>query len=309
MRLIRQPIVHFLVLGVALFALQLYRQATAPIVIENLDAESRLQLRDDFVRQTGRMPTPSQVAALERQEMDSRILYAEALRRNFHRDDAVVLQRLLRDAEFLGIDGSDEEKIRTALALGVHESDEVIRRRMIQRMERVGRAQRVLEPKESELTAIYQREMERWLVPARYSFEHVFFSVDREGDAEARARQALTALREDDAMQPLGDPFLHGRQFRDKSLRDMTFMFGAQFSDALAALAPEVGRWSGPLPSAYGFHLLRISEVVPAKQRGFAEVVGKVEQLWRDEQERAALRKFIGQLRQRYVIADGEDAV
>lgn len=309
MRLLNQPVLHFLVLGIALFALQLYREATAPIIIEGLDSESRLQLRDDFVRQTGRMPTPAQVAALERQEMDSRILYAEALRRNFHRDDAVVLQRLLRDAEFLGIEGSDEEKIRTALALGVHQSDEVIRRRMIQRMERVGRARREQVPSESELVAIYEREKARWLVPARYTFEHVFFSADRDGDSEKRAREALAALHNGEAAQPLGDPFLHGRQFRDKSLRDMTFMFGAQFSDALAAQSPEMGRWSEPLPSAYGFHLVRVTEVVPAEQRTLSEVAGKVEQLWRDQQEREALQDFIDELRQRYVVVDSGEAV
>lgn len=309
MRVLRQPLLHFLLLGLALFAFQLYREATAPITIEPLDEESRLQLRDDFVRQTGRMPTPAQVAALERQEMDSRILYAEALRRNFHRDDAVVLQRLLRDAEFLGIDGTDEEKIRTALALGVHESDEVIRRRMIQRMERLGRAQRALAPSEIELVAVYEREQERWRMPARYSFEHVFFSADRESDAEGRAHHALAVLQVGETVQSLGDPFLHGRQFRDKSLRDMTFMFGAQFSDALAAQTPAVGRWSQPLPSAYGFHLVRITEVVPADQRGFSEVAGKVEQLWRDEQEQEALREFIAQLRQRYVIVESEGEV
>lgn len=308
MRLLRQPFLHFLVLGIALFVFQLYREATAPIAIDDLDTETRLQLRDDFVRQTGRMPTPDQVAALERQEMDSRILYAEALRRNFHRDDAVVLQRLLRDAEFLGIGGTDEEKIRTALALGVHESDEVIRRRMIQRMERVGRAQRELAPSQNDLVSIYEREQGRWLVPARYSFEHVFFSADRDGDAEARARQSLSVLQEGKAEADQGDPFLHGRQFRDKSLRDMTFMFGAQFSDALAAQTPAVGRWSEPLPSAYGFHLVRITEMVPADQRAFSEVSGKVEQLWRDQQERKALQEFIDQLRQRYVVNEGEEA-
>lgn len=308
MRFLRQPLLHFLVIGIALFALQKYRYATAPIDIEGLDAETRLQLRDDFVRRTGRMPTQIQIVALERQELDSRILYAEALRRNFHRDDAVVLQRLLRDANFLGIEGSDDEKIRTAIALGVHESDEVIRRRMIQRMERLGRGTSSASPTRDDLEQIYESETDRWQVPARLSFQHVFFSADRDADPEGRAQQALEELRSGADSAGFGDPFLHGRAFRDKSYRDMTYMFGSEFSDALAAQPPTVGQWSEPVPSAYGMHLVRVTDIVPATIRSIDDVAAKLEQLWRDDHERQALQAFIEQLRQRYnVVAPGDD--
>ena len=136
MRFLKQPFVHFMVIGVLLFSGNQYLEQQQREEIEALDRETVEGLRDDWIRQTGRMPSQQQLAAMQQQELESRMLFAEALRRNYHRDDTVVLQRLLRDAEFLGIEGSDEEKIRAALSLGVHLSDEVIKRRMVQRVER-----------------------------------------------------------------------------------------------------------------------------------------------------------------------------
>lgn len=309
--LFKQPIVHFLLLGVLLFTVDRYWQQQHRQTIDPLDAETLQELRDDWVRQTGRMPSPQQMRAIQQQELDNRILFAEALRRNYHRDDTVVLQRLLRDAQFLGIEGSDEEKIRAAISLGVHLSDEVIKRRMIQRVERMGRVQFMDSPDEIELEALYDSERERWLVPARYSFKHVFYSGDRSEDPILRAKNDLAVLEQGGLASldaQLGDPFLHGRSVKSKSLQDLTFMFGAQFSDALRARDIMTERWFGPIPSAYGAHLIRVTEIYPQYLRSYSEVKPKVAQLWRDEQERQSLRQYIEQLRQEYGVAEPKTA-
>jgi len=306
MRFLKQPLLHFMVIGLLLFTGSHYLEKQQRETIEPLDKETVQGLRDDWIRQTGRLPSQQQLNAMQQQELESRMLFAEALRRNYHRDDTVVLQRLLRDAEFLGIEGSDEEKIRAAMTLGVHLSDEVIKRRMVQRVERSGRLRYIESPTAADLQALYEAENQRWIVPARYSFRHIFYSADRPEDPQQRAAGDLAKLGKGavESAAGLGDPFLHGQELNNRSLQDMTFMFGAQFSDALQLQEIVTQEWFGPLPSAYGQHLLRVSEIYPESRRSFAEVKPKLEQLWRDEQERQSLRQYIGDLRQRYVIAD-----
>lgn len=305
MGFLKQPLLHFIVIGLLLFIGSQQMADRQDQTIEALDEETVLGLRDDWIRQTGKMPSAQQLLAMQKQEIESRMLFAEALRRNYHRDDTVVLQRLLRDAEFLGIEGSDEEKIRTAMNLGVHLSDEVIKRRMVQRIERIGRLKFISEPNSEELQELYNKDSERWLVPARYSFRHIFYSADREGVPTQRALADLEQLNAADQASgaAMGDPFLHGQEVGSKSLQDMTFMFGAQFSDALRADTIVPDHWFGPIPSAYGQHLLLVSEIVPERLRSFDEVKPKLVQLLRDEQERKSLQLYIEKLRERYVVA------
>ncbi|MFT5576622.1 MAG: hypothetical protein ACI89D_002151 [Bermanella sp.] len=305
MRFLKQPLLHFIVIGMLLFAGSQHLADRQRQSVEALDEETVKGLRDDWMRQTGRVPSSQQMLAMQKQELESRMLFAEALRRNYHRDDTVVLQRLLRDAEFLGMEGSDEDKIRTAMSLGVHLSDEVIKRRMVQRIERIGRLKYVSAPVEAQLQTLYETDRERWLVPARYSFRHIFYSADRPENPQQRALGDLAIVGAADSITAtaMGDPFLHGQDVSNKSLQDMTFMFGAQFSDALGAENIASDHWFGPLPSAYGQHLLRVSEIYPEHLRNFAAVKPKLVQLWRDGQERQSLRLYIDELRERYVIA------
>ncbi len=306
MSFFKQPFLHFIILGLLLFIGNQQIADRQTETLEALDEETVLSLRDDWIRQTGKMPSAQQMQAMQKQEIESRMLFAEALRRNYHRDDTVVLQRLLRDAEFLGIEGSDEEKIRTAMNLGVHLSDEVIKRRMVQRIERIGRLKYLTEANGAELQRVYDEDRERWLVPARYSFRHIFYSADRGADPEQRALADLARLSRASTAshEAMGDPFLHGQEVGNKSLQDMTFMFGAQFSDAVQAQAIIPDQWFGPVPSAYGQHLLRVSEIAPERLRSFEEVKPKLLQIWRDEQERNSLRIYIDELSERYVVAD-----
>lgn len=309
---LRQPLLHFVLLGLLLFFGSQYLEQRARQPIEALEPDTVQQLHDDWVRQTGRLPSRQQLQALKQQELENRMLYAEALRRNYHRDDTVVLQRLLRDAEFLSMEGSDEDKIRSALALGVHQSDEVIRRRMIQRIEQAGRQRYFSEAEESDLRALYDAEVERWRLPARLAFSHRFYSVDRDADPAQRAAADLALLQEEDLspeeIASLGDPFLHGRDFRNQSLQDLTFLFGAQFSDTLRAQEQEIdtGIWIGPIPSAYGEHLIRIDAITPERTQSYVDVRPQLRALWRERQERESLRRYIDELRERYpIVADG----
>lgn len=305
--LFRQPLLHFLLIGMLLFAFQQYQSVAKTYDVAALDEPDIQLLADNFYKATGRVPAPDEMENLIAQELDKRILFAEALRLNFHRDDNVVLQRLLRDAIFLGFEGSDKDKIRAAFELGIHESDEVIRARILQRMASVGRSQATDSPTDAELVDLYQADLTAWQEPARYTFEHVFFSVDREQDPVERAALALGQLQTDPSRQGLGDVFLPGTLFSGKSLRDVAKIFGVSFSEDFNSKEFLLKVWQGPILSVFGHHLIRVTAIDPVQQQDFKTVRSKLALLWQQEQESAALESYIAQLRDRYVVTtDGE---
>jgi len=83
-----------------------------------------------------------------------------------------------------------EQKVRSevlyreALALGLDKNDEIVKRRMAQKMqflaEDVAAAQ---EPTTADLKAWYSTQTDKFAMPKRVSFRHLYFSPDRRGDS------------------------------------------------------------------------------------------------------------------------------
>jgi hypothetical protein len=70
--------------------------------------------------------------------------------------------------------------------------------------------------------------------------------------------------------------------------------------------ASETGVWNGPVASAYGLHLVRVSELTPGRQREFSEVKAQVLERWRDEQQRESSARYFAGLLKKYSVAVDE---
>lgn len=302
---LRNPLLHFLILGLCIFWGARYLDERESYWIAYPGSEKIQALKDNWTRQTGRLPTSAQVDAMIESELNAEVLFREALRRDMHRDDAVVIQRLLRDANFLGVSGSEREKLAAVMELGVHETDEVVRRRLIQRMEMLGKGSAEAEPTEQELREIYEDTMSRWMVPARLAVSHIFFSVDTQADVRQRAGELLMQLHADGhdatAATEYGDPFLHGNNLPLQDSQSLAFFFGEAFVDELMQIR-EQGQWQGPVDSAYGTHLVYVREVQEERQKSFDEVRDHLQRLWQESREQQQLQTFIASLRQRYEV-------
>ncbi len=231
---------------------------------------------------------------------DEEVLFREALARGLHRHDPVVRLRLLRNMRFLGDGTGDPDALlRRARALGMERSDLVVRRRLVQRMraelEAPGRA---AEPREEELAAWLAAHAERYALPARVRFEQRFFDPVRRG-ADGAARAARTALAAAGAGDPeAGDPFLVSRQQPLQSEREAAKLFGPEFARALLELP--VGRWSGPIGSSYGSHLVRVHAREPAAVPALERVRARVRADLLDARGRAAAAAALERLRERH---------
>lgn len=268
MRLLKEPLLHFLALGGLLFAAQATLrpgQETAPstavVRITTADAD---WLREMWTRQWRRPPTDEEFSRLVADHLREEVLAHEA----------------------------------KALALDI--GDTIIRRRLAQKMAfLLDDTIRVAEPPEVELRVLYETRLEFVIAPARVSFSQIFF---RREDGDDRARATLVALS-DGSTEPeeQGDSLLLGDTFADQDEQALTNLFGASFARSVLDLP--VGHWSGPIKSSYGLHLIKVTAVSPPEARPFAEVRERLAEEWRRERQEAAQAQLLRGLIQKYRVA------
>jgi hypothetical protein len=308
-----KPAVHFILGGTALLAADLaWRSAEdvgaperAPIVVS---AARVTQLRDEHARRYGAPPSAAELEGLLATEATDELLYREALALRLDRDDASIRWRILQKMRFIDVSTgrSDDELIREGLELGLDRDDLVVRRILAQKMRLLAQQPARNEPiDESALTAYLDAHREVYRQPPRISLAHVFLSRDRRGESvEADAIELLHELEKSgagpDAAAPLGDPFPLGRQMHGQSERQLEKLFGHEFAAAVQELP--TGRWSGPIPSAYGLHLVLVGERIPGRDPLLREVRTQVEQRLRAERAEGRVADLVQELRGRYQV-------
>ena len=237
-RIVREPLVIFLLLGGALFVLFALLQgppAPSQAVIRIGPAETQ-QLADNFERTWRRPPT----------ETEKRSMI-----------EGLVRQEVL---------------VREAQALGLDQGDAVIRQRLAQKMEfliegMVGG----LQPSDEELTDFLNEQADRFTLPGRISFEQVYLG---DGGDAGETEETLAALRDGAEPGSLGRPTILPRNLPMVADQQIDANFGTGFAAALADL--QQGEWSGPLRSGYGLHLVRVTDQVLARLPELEEIRDRV---------------------------------
>jgi hypothetical protein len=269
-RILREPLLHFVVLGAGLFVL--FGLVGGPaeerpdrIVISAAKVENLAEL---FRRTWRRPPTQAEIDGLIEDYIKEEILYREALALGLDRDDIVIRRRLRQKMEFIGED----------LAPPV-------------------------EPTDAELQAVLAEHADRFRAPARVSFTQVYLSPDRRGeDAWGDAERMLVALDAGSADPARsGDPILLEQDYRELAAQDVERLFGRAFAAQVAELP--VGRWSGPVESGYGLHLVLVHERTLARLPDLAEVRDAVANEWGAARRQEANRAFYKALRARYEVS------
>ena len=273
-RLLREPLLHFLLLGTALFLgwhfLQPPRTAEAAAKEIRLSFGEITQLALLFQARWNREPTAAELADLVEDRVQEEILYREAVAMGLDKDDTIIKRRLAQKMQFLAED--------------------------------VAAAR---EPATAELRAWFEPNAQQFALPARYSFRHVYFSPDRRGTvAREQAAAALAKLAgepEDSTLAAsLGDPFMFQDYYRERAPDFLGKEFGPQFALGIANLAP--GSWQGPLESGLGWHLVFVDTVVPGRVPDFEEVIPDVRTAWLADQKALAWDKAYQAMRAKYTV-------
>ncbi|HUS23852.1 MAG TPA: peptidylprolyl isomerase [Candidatus Binatia bacterium] len=294
----QRPLLHFLALGAVLFAVQ---AALAPRVQTlELDDADLEQLRRQWSGEQGRAPGAAELAAAQARRADEERLLAEARRLGLDRHDLIVRRRLLQNLRFaLGTDAgaSDETLLERARRLGMDRRDPVVRGRLLQLMRQRAAADARLGP--TDISDYVERHADRYAAPARSAVEQRFFSRDRHGArTHADAISALKRLQ--DGTGVTGDPFLLGDTLPPSSPAELARAFGEPAAQAIARAAP--GRWIGPVASAWGEHLFRVTAQLPAAPADAATVRRQAAYAALAEREQQAVDALLAALRSRYRV-------
>jgi hypothetical protein len=280
--LLREPLLHFVVLGAGLFGLFHYVDRGDPTLDPRTILVDRGRLLEHL--QSRSRAYDAARSSLEIDEMDAREL--EALI-----DDYVREEVLYREAKSLRMD----------------ENDFASRRRLVQQMEFVvGGFVGADPPTPREVEAYFSTHGDRYAEEPAITFTHVFFDQERHGArtlALARARLAtLNELQASFADAPRhGDHFRYHVNYVQKAESLVANHFGPALARTVFTLVPDESRWQGPIQSRYGWHLVMLTSRREGGPADLASVRDRVEddlsRERREERTRAALAGFIADYR------------
>jgi len=273
-RWLREPLLHFLLLGGALFVVYGYFERG----IGAADTSKQIRLTPDdvyamgiyFQSQWRRMPTSEEFGRLVENKIQEEVLYREAVAMGLDKGDTIVKRRMAQKMQFLAED-----------VAAAHEPDS------------------------AELEAWYAKNAGMFALPGRISFRQIYFSPDRRGEhAREDAVKALAKL----ASQPVdsklaasfSDPFMLQDYYGDRSPGQLAKEFGPVFAQAIFRTKP--GAWQGPIESGFGWHLVFVDSLVPGRTPAFAEVEPDVKTAWLADQKAQAWRKAYETMRAKYTV-------
>jgi PPIC-type PPIASE domain len=202
----------------------------------------------------------------------------------------------------------DEALYREALNLGLDRNDEILRRRLIQKMEYVAQGfyNEIPPLTEAQLNEFFQQNKQDYAISANATFTHVF--VKNSGDkfnAPAQANNLLKKLNQDkvgfDGAGRLGERFLYHRNYIERDEDYIDSHFGKSFSKALFQLA-DSEQWQGPIASEHGWHLLLINQVSAARSATLTDVAGVVVADAQRQQQQQLLRQAVANIVSKYSV-------
>jgi len=294
--MLKKPWLQFFVLGLLLFIAGRWAFPIPKPVLGPPNAE-RLQAMSQNYSQFSRDEiSPAVLSRFIDAELRDELLFREALQRGLQYRDVAIEQRIIRNMRFLNADtqADDATLIEQGYALRLQLTDEVIRRRLVQIMERlIVATARIAPPAPDEIAARYQRDIISWLEPPRYSFSHAFLTEERADEMPDLIAEVETHQMNAKQARALGAPFLSGYDFSLQSAEQMTRVFGAVFAEQLTARDPVPGDWVGPIASAFGQHYVLITALEPEHTMPLEDVSLRIERALVREAEAAAVDAWV----------------
>ncbi len=299
----RTLILHFLGLGGGLFTLARLAPPPSPAPSSLVVTAARVNaISSRFWQRHGRTPSAEETRDAVDRFVRQELLVREARRRGLEQGDLLIRRRLLDKMALLDPTVADdpEASYQKAIDLALGREDVIIRRRLMQVMERLAKREagpvRIRPEDERRYYETHRGDFER---PARYGFRHVFVARgERPGEARRRADRLLALLRQNGGAQTaagLGDPFLLGHNVPLASAAVIATDFGPDFARSIPAL-PE-SAWSGPIESAYGWHLVWLEARRAAEPKPLAEVRPVIAAALRAAEEKRRVESLVADLR------------
>jgi peptidyl-prolyl cis-trans isomerase C len=269
---LKEPLLHFLVIGVGIYGLygilgsSLDDEDERTIIVSTGEIKA---ISDQWTRQRLRPPTEEELAGVIRDHVRTQVLYREAV------------------------------------AMGLDNGDRVIERRLAQRLKLLVQRITPEEPSEDELRAWFEENEKKFKLPDLYSLFQVYFNPDKHGAATLDdAKAALSKLESFEEVPAdfvsYGDRLLSQSYYSSQTEVQLSKTFGSGFVDQVIKLEP--GAWHGPVFSGYGTHLVYVNEVTRPPAPDFSAFAEQAKEAWMAEKVKELSERFIENLIAGYEI-------
>ena len=238
-RYVREPLLHFFLIGALLFATYSWLQRDLLTPTEIVVSRGQLQsLQMQFERVWQRQPTQDELDGLIDNWVREEIFYREGIAMALDRDDPIVRRRVAQKLEFI-IDSA-------APTL----------------------------PSDAELQAWLDAHPDEYQIEPTYSLRQVFFDPGRHGsELDAVVAAARRDLESGRLVE--GDTTLLPAAMSATRSVEVASVFGQEFAERLNTVT--VGDWHGPMCSDFGVHLVELVERRSGGRATLDEVRAKLE--------------------------------
>jgi|TARA_B110000879_G_scaffold18373_1_gene22136 hypothetical protein len=285
-KILREPLFQFLLIALLLLG------------------GERLINADDYANQQYHIVVDDQVL----------VQFMQLQAKTFKPEEAMAALKALsaEDRQRLVADYARNEALfREAMALNLNKNDQIIRRRLIQKMDYLAQGfYDELKPlTEADLQAYYLEHQQNYKNPASATFTHVFISSEKRSVDEARAMAEVLQKKLNAEQVPFenaprhGERFLYNRNYVNRDDDEIGSHFGDDFRQQLFAYTI-TEKWQGPLQSNYGWHLVLLVKNSPSYIPDFIEIASAVFADAQRQQQQEVKRLAIDGLIAKYNISD-----
>lgn len=269
-RVAREPLVHFLVIGAAICVLSRVagtsaRWGATTVMVSRADIDL---LIDQYTETWRRTPTPQELDGLIDAHVRQEILGREAVARGLDRDDAIIRQRLVQKMQFLALGAAPPP-----------------------------------EPTDEQLAMFLAGRADWFRRQVRVSLAQVFLDPDRAAEGAPALLDRLNAAGVLDPTAlgtPAGAEQPLPNELDDVSLAEVEERLGAAFAQRIVSTEP--GRWTGPVESVRGLHLVLVRDLTPPALPGDAALRESLRHDWLEARRLAAEDELYRRVRRRYRV-------
>ncbi|MFC7336486.1 peptidyl-prolyl cis-trans isomerase [Haloferula chungangensis] len=279
MKLLRDPLVVFLLIGGGIFLLYSKlnpEESSDEANADRIEVTSDIQnmLISEWSSRWNRPPTPEEFQALLDEHIKEEILFREATKLGLDQADTIIRRRLAQKMEFLTADVASLEEV----------SDET-------------------------LQSYYEENSANYRVEPEIGFRHLYFSTDKRKDQAASDASALLPPLNDGSLSfeqavEQADQTLLSAEFTPTAISLLGRQFGKDFAPAIAEA--EEGEWFGPVTSGYGLHLVKVTERVDGHLPELESIREEVINDYRYDQREKLNKQMLDSLLDQYEVVIDE---
>jgi len=272
--LLKEPLLHFLLAGGALFLLfgemGNSQAGDYTIVIDDSDIDL---LINRWEMQWKRFPTEDELQSLFDNFLQEEVYYREALNMNLDHNDEIIRRRMAQKMEFLTKDLAE-----------------------------------MTVPDDEALLKYYLDHIDSYTLSPKVTLAQAYFSHDVRDEPTSDAKKLLETLKDrepaPDLFEEIGDRISLQTYFEASDRADLIRKMGNQFAEVV--MQQKTPGWlEDPVVSGYGMHLVYVYDIVPERTREFEEVRERVLQDFRYDLSREYNTSMFNSLVNKYdVILD-----